>query len=588
MKKALAILLMLVMVITLVACGPKEGTDTPDTPEGPKTGGETGGVEPFDWTHYDELIQTIKTTQDMELRRKSMHEAEDMLMETGAICPIYFYNDEYMSKPDLKDFYCTLYGYKYFEKASYGDKDTVRLNISSEPQYVDPALNTAVDGAVMAVNSFSGLFTYNDKLEIVPDCVETYEVSDDGLTYTFNMREGLKWSDGSPLDATDFEYSLKRAADPATGCDYRYMLDCIEGWPEDADGDIDKLEVKASEDGKVLTIKLKSVTAYFLDLCCFPTYFPVQKEAVESAPGYKDANGKIVKPAAWTENGNYVSNGPFKNTGWVHNQTITFEKNEHFHRADDVKLQKLEFMLSDDDTAIYAAYQAGDLDFIDSVPADEVSTLLENPEFHVIDQLGTYFVCFNVKSDMFAGKTVEEANKMRRALTVAIDRQYIVDTVGQTGQKLANTFIPPGMYDGLGQEFKQNTGEYKYPNEAAVGYFDTQQDLDLARQLLTEAGFKFGDDGKLSDETPLHVNYITNKSSGHEKIASIIYDDFNELGVTMTISLMDWDTTLAERKAGHYDVARHGWVADFNDPINMLEMWTTDSGNNDAQFGRFD
>lgn len=155
---------------------------------------------------------------------------------------------------------------------------------------------------------------------------------------------------------------------------------------------------------------------------------------VESAPGYKDANGKIVKPAAWTENGNPQSpNGPFKNTGWVHNQTITFEKNEHFHRADE-ETPKLEFMLSDDDTAIYAAYQAGDLDFIDSVPADEVSTLLENPEFHVIDQLGTYFVCFNVKSDMFAGKTVEEANKMRRALTVAIDRQYIVDTVGQTGQ----------------------------------------------------------------------------------------------------------------------------------------------------------
>lgn len=123
--------------------------------------------------------------------------------------------------------------------------------------------------------------------------METYEVSDDGLTYTFNMREGLKWSDGSPLDATDFEYSLKRAADLATGCDYRYMLDCIEGWPEDADGDIDKLEAATLwEDGKVLTIKLKSVTAYFLDLCCFPTYFPGKKKWWRARPATKMPTAK--------------------------------------------------------------------------------------------------------------------------------------------------------------------------------------------------------------------------------------------------------------------------------------------------------
>ncbi|HNZ63892.1 MAG TPA: ABC transporter substrate-binding protein, partial [Bacillota bacterium] len=394
MKKALAIILMLLMVISLVACGPKK--------EG---GEEKGKVAAFPWDEYDKLIKDIKTTQDMEARMKMMHAAEDKLMDTGAICPIYYYNDEYMAKEALKGYYATLYGYKYFEKATNGDKDTIDLCIASEPDYVDPALNSAVDGAVMAVNSFSGLYTYNENLEIVPDCAEKVDISEDGKTYVFTLRDGLKWSDGSELNAKDFEYSWKRAANPKIGADYRYMLDCIEGWPEDENGDVEKLEAKASEDGKTFTVKLKSVTSYFLDLCAFPTFFPVKKDAVESAPGYLDESGNIKNPAAWTENGNYVSNGPFKNTGWTHKQSITFERNEHFHRAENVKIKKLAFMLSDDDTTIYSAYKAGNLDFIDSVPTDEVKVLLEtkNPEFHVIDQLGTYFVCFNVKSDMFAG-----------------------------------------------------------------------------------------------------------------------------------------------------------------------------------------
>lgn len=600
MKKLLTILLVFVMVFTVAACGPP--AVDPDTTESKKpvdtkdpATTEPGGtdpvddvVNPHDWAEYDRLIDEIKSTNDLESRSLLMHQAEDMLMATGAIVPIYHYNDNYMAKSDLKGYYVTPYAYKYFEKATFGGETTLNLCISSEPQYIDPALNSAVDGAVMAVNSFSGLVTYNEKMELVPDTAEKIDISEDGMTYTFTMREGLKWSNGDPFDAHDFEYSLKRAADPEVGADYRYMLDCIKGWPEDDTEDVENLAVTASEDGKTLTIELKAVTAYFLDLCAFPTYFPVHKDSVENTPGYRDADGKIKDPAAWTQDGNYISNGPFMNTGWVHNQSITFEKNPYFHRADDVKLEKLHFMLNDDDPTIYAAFQSGDLDFIDTVPPDEIKSLLDenNPEFHVVDNLGTYFVIFNVNSEMFDGMTTEEANKVRLAVTYAIDRQYIVDTVGRTGQSLANTFIPPMMLDGTGEEFKRNSAAYTYPDADDTGYYPYEQDLEMSRKLLEEAGFEFGSDGKLTGSKTLTINYLFNTNAGHAAIAQIIMDDLAQLGIEMIANQMDWDTTLAERKAGNYDVARHGWIADFNDPINMLEMWTSTSGNNDAQFGK--
>ncbi len=517
-----------------------------------------------------------------------MHEAEDMLMETGAIVPIYHYNDNYMAKPDLEGYYVTPYAYKYFEKATYGSAKELKLCIASEPQFIDPALNSAVDGAVMAVNSFSGLATYNEDMELVPDTAESIDISEDGMTYTFTMREGLKWSNGDPFDAKDFEYSLKRAADPEVGADYRYMLDCIKGWPEDDTQDVDDLAVTASEDGKTLTIELNAPTAYFLDLCAFPTYFPVHEASVEGAEDNRDADGNIKDPAAWTQDGGYVSNGPFMNVEWVHNEKIVFKKNPNFHRADNVKLETLHFMLSDDDPVIFAAYKDGSLDFIDNVPPDEIKQLLadKNPEFHVVDNLGTYFVIFNVKSEMFAGLTVEQARQVRWAVMYAIDRQYIVDAVGQTGQTLANSFLPPLMLDGTGNEFKQNTDKYTYPDEASAGYYPYEQDLDKAKEMLEDAGYEFGDDGKLLASNPIHIDYLFNTHEAHAAIAQLIMEDLAELGIEMTANQMDWDTTLAERKAGNYDVARHGWIADFNDPINMLEMWTSTSGNNDAQFGK--
>lgn len=562
MKKLLAALLAMLMII---ACAVPAMADE--------------GSEP-DWTAYDALIAEIKSTTDFVNREALMHQAEDMLMETGALMPIYYYNDTYMQKASVEGIYSNLFGNKFFMYATNGDATTLRINLASEPDKLDPALNSSVDGACLAINSFSGLYTFDAEGNLVPALAEGYEMSEDGLTYTFTLKDGLKWSDGSDLTAADFEYAWKRAANPETAADYSYMFNGIKGY---AEGD---LAVSASEDGKTFTVELTAPCAYFLDLCAFPTFLPVKQSEVEGAEGFKAEDGSILNPGAWATEAGFVCNGAYTLTEWKHNESMTYTKNPYWYDAENVKIETIEYMLSADDTAIYAAYQAGDLDFADTVPTDEIATLLEeqNPEFYIVDNLGTYYVCFNVKSDLFAGKTVEQANAMRKAFSMLVDRQYIIDTVGQTGQKIATSFIPAGMMDGNGGIFKANDETYTFP--VGDGYYAEEVDTEGAIALLESAGYVFDENGMLSAETPISFEYLTNEGSAHVAIAECMQQDLAMVGIDMTIRTCDWNVFLNDRKAGAYDIARNGWIADFNDPINMLEMWETNSGNNDVQFGR--
>ena len=459
-----------------------------------------------------------------------------------------------------------------YAKMSNG-ANTLRINLASEPDYLDPALNSSVDGACLAANSFSGLYTYNDKGVTVPALAEGYKVSDDGLTYTVTLKKNLKWSDGSALTAADFEYSWKRAVSPDTAADYEYMFSGFAGYDDGA------INVKAIDD-TTLQFVLSAPCAYIEDLMAFPTFYPVCKKYVE-AHSTKD------NPGAWCAEAGFVSNGAYVCTGWKHDVSMTYEKNPYWYDAANVSVEKIEFMLSADDTAIYAAYNAGNLDFADSLPTDEISKLLEakNPEFYIVDELGTYYVAFNAKSSLFEGKTAEQAACMRQAFSLLIDREYICENIGQTGQVAANAFIPLGMADGNGGVFKSDALNQGYYNPSAINNKQSET-IAKAKELLMAAGFKFDAEGKLSSETPIAIEYLTNENSGHIAIAESMQQDFSAVGIKMTIQVQDWNVFLEERKNGNFDIAREGWIADFNDPINMLEMWTTPSGNNDCQFGR--
>ena len=578
MKKFLALFLALVMVLALTACGagnngePATEVVDEEIPDAAELV-SAAFIDPLaDWSQYDALIAQIKAETDFAKRTELMHQAEDILMATNCVIPIYYYNDIYLMKDYVSGIYSNPYATKFFMYSTLSNgSDTLRLNLASEPDYLDPALNSSVDGACLAANSFSGLYTYDAEGKTTPACATGYTVSEDGLTYTVTLKDGLKWSDGSDLTAADFVYSWKRAASDETAADYAYMFDNIKGFPND-------LAVSAP-DATTFVFELNAPCAYMEDLMAFPTFFPVKQAAVESYADWQ------TSPGGWCQEAGFVSNGAYVCTGWNHDTSMTYEKNPYWYDADKVTVEKLEYMLSADDTAIYAAYNAGDLDFADSVPTDEVASLLDNPEFHIVDELGTYYVAFNAKSSIFEGKTPEQAAAMRTAFTILIDRDYICENIGQTGQVAANAFIPLGMADGNGGVFKSDATAQGYFDPYAINN-DYEGTVAKAITLLKSAGYKFGDDGKLSAETPIQLEYLTNTTSGHIAIAESIQQDLAAVGIELSIQQQDWNVFLEERKAGNFDFAREGWIADFNDPINMLEMWTTVSGNNDCQFGR--
>ena len=581
MKRTIAILLVLVSAFSLVfAQGAKEATVTKEVENAVEEiiaevykGADY--VDPIKgWGRYDALIAAIKAETDTAKRTEMMHEAEDILMSNWCVIPIYYYNDLYMQKSYVSGVYSNPFATKFFQYASLSNgSKTLRINLASEPDYLDPALNSSVDGACLAAASFAGLYTYNAQGITAPALAEGYTVSSDGLTYTVTLKKDLKWSDGSALTANDFVYSWKRAVSPDTAADYEYMFSGFAGY---AEGD---LAVKAIDDN-TLEFKLIAPCAYIEDLMAFPTFFPVKQAAVESYADWK------TSPGGWCQEAGFVSNGPFVCTAWNHDVSMTYEKNPYYYDAANVQLEKLEFMLSADDNAIFAAYNAGNLDLIDSVPTDEVANLIasKNPEFKVVDELGTYYVAFNAKSSLFNGKSPAQAACIREAFSILIDRDYICENIGQTGQIAANAYIPLGMADGNGGIFKESA-EAGYYDAYAINN-DPAGTINKAIALLKAAGYKFGADNKLSAETPISLTYLTNTSSGHIAIAESIQQDLATVGINLTIQQQDWNVFLEERKNGNFDFAREGWIADFNDPINMLEMWTTTSGNNDCQFGR--
>ena len=450
------------------------------------------------------------------------------------------------------------------------ETNVLNINLASEPDYLDPALNSSVDGGCLAVNSFSGLYTYDKDGNLIPAlATDMPEVSEDGTEYTVHMIES-KWSNGDDLKASDFVYSWNRVIDEKTAADYAYLFDVID---RNDDG---TLAVETPDD-YTLVIKLVSPCPYFNDLLAFPTFYPVHQASVEAA----DTDGTV--PGKWAQEAGFVCNGAYTLESWNHNESMVYVKNPNFYDAANVTMDELHFMLSADDTAIYAAYNSGDLDYIDTVPNDEIPSLNGvNPEFGILDNLGTYYIGFNVNDPVFDGKTEEEAAKMREAISLLVDRQFIVENVGQTGQIPADSFVPEGMADGNGGVFK--TADTSYYDATATG----AGELETAKGLLEEAGYTFTDngDGTYAVDPAISMTYLTNDGTAHIAVAESVQQDVALLGINLEIKSEDWNVFLEDRKSGNFTIAREGWLADYNDPVNMLEIFTSDSGNNDMQLGK--
>lgn len=488
--------------------------------------------------------------------------------------------------------------------------NSIAVCIASEPDSIDPALNSSVDGATMLCHLFAGLSKWQKNesggFDIVADCatelVEPVTNENGTVTYTYTLKDGLKWSDGKDLTANDFVYSWNRAASPALAGDYCYMFEVVDGyekmWESEPSGEKDeegndipkfinpdaKLNVVA-KDEKTIEITLAAPIAYWNELLAFPTYFPVRED--------------VVADEKWATNpATYVCNGPYKMAGWEHDSVITLEKNPDFYNAENVTMDKIEFFLSNDSNNMYANFKQGTWLMIDDVPTNEMESAKQQypDEYFVDGQIGTYYVCWNVNEKLLPeGNTLEgvEAEKaeaeIRSAMGLLLDRNYIVNDIAQGGQIPASSFVAMGMTEPNGSEFYENAGD-KAKN-GYIGFYDVSKDavmnnynkaLEILKKYYTfdEASGKF-------TNVPT-LRYLYNTSEAHKAIAEYIQQAVGNIGITMSLENQEWNTFLQTRKNGDYSVARNGWVADYNDPICFLDMWTTNSGNNDIQFGRGD
>lgn len=392
--------------------------------------------------------------------------------------------------------------------------------------------------------------------DIVGGQAEKWKVSDDGLTWTFYLRDGLKWSDGSELTAKDFEYSWKRMCDPEVAAPYgQTVLGMVKGFDEATAGNVDALGVTAKDD-KTLVVELNQICTYFGSLASFISLCPVQKETIEK-------NGD-----KWaTEAETLVSNGPYYFTEIVPDSHITMSKNPNYWNADAVKLDKLTFALLDDPNTAFAAYEAGEIEMVKSIPTEEVGNLQERDDFYREPLIGTYFVNLNVSRAPF------DNEKVRQALSLAVDRKYVANTLFEGTYTPASSMIGPGWKDADGKDFKENANGGK----PYIDVEDHKGNLEKAKALLAEAGYPNG-------EGFPEIGYATTASGYNKVLAEYLQQAWAELGINLRLDIIESPSLMAAVDEGNYDTSRNGWVGDYPDPSNMLEIFYSTNGNNQGRY----
>ena len=441
------------------------------------------------------------------------------------------------------------------------------IEMGPEVESIDPALNTTNDGANYLTYLFDNLLRTDKDGKVVPSLAQKYEVSDDGLTWTFHLRDGLKWSDGSDFTANDFVYSWQRMVDPDIAAPYaETVLGMVEGYDEaigkpDKNGnqtttpDITKLRVEAPDD-KTFVVHMSHPTPYFDKLATFAALSPVKKDVVEA------------KPDGWTlDPKTYISTGPFKLAEWKSGSYLMLEKNENYWNKDAVKLDGIKCLLMQDQNAAFSAYESGDALMIKDIPTQEITTLQKRPDYRLDPQIGTYFIDLNNTLDEFKDA------KVRQALSLALDRKYISETITAGTYTPAKGFVPAGVVDWDASAWEDHITD----PSVYINVDDYQGNLAKAKELLKEAGHENG------AGLPTIV-YSTNDQSYHKKIAEYLQQVWGELGVKVEVNIVEWKSFTPQRRSGNYQAARDGWVMDYNDPSNILQLTSTGNGNNSSKY----
>ena len=447
--------------------------------------------------------------------------------------------------------------------SSTGSVNTAGFTVQygPNPETLDPSLNSTIDASNTIITIFEPLLIINENNEVIGGQAESWTTSEDGLTWTFTMRDGLKWSDGTDLTAKDFEYTFKRMVNPDTAAPYaETCLGMIDGFDAAQAGDTDALNVKASDDGKTLTIVLSYPCSYFDKMAAFAAMSPVQQATVE-------ANGDAWCTSAET----FVSNGPYMITEWTPSERIVLSKNPNYVGGWDsskIVSDSITLLLLEDSSASYAAYNSGEAQLVKDVPTDEIPSLTraeDGGDFYLDEIMGTYYISLNDQEEPFTDVRV------RKALSLAIDRDYVANTIMQGIYTPATALVGPGIVDENGYFMDNANGGEPYISD------DYEANLEEAKSLLAEAGYPDGEGFPT-------ITYSANDSGYHIPVAEYLQQAWGELGITMNIDKVEWSSFIPMRRAGDYDISRNGWSMDYNDPSNMLELFTTNNGNNDGKY----
>ena len=448
------------------------------------------------------------------------------------------------------------------------------------PLSLDPALNSASTGSNTIRISHAGLMGYDADGNLTPELAEKYEESEDGLTYTFTLRDGLKWSDGSDFTATDVLNSWKRAASNDLGADYGFLFGVIDG--NDGEGN---MNVVVDDSARTITVQLAYAAPYFLDLCAFPVFFPVKVDTADSE-------------GVWAVNPETnVGMGPFRMVSYAADDVIVYEKNEYYWNADNVSLDGINCYLAEDNVAILTAYENGTVQLINSIDPTEFPRLKETygDEFKIEDQMGTWYILFNVHKDLSPASkqlTVQEMSQARYALGLLINREELVENVTQGGQTAATGFYPAGLSDGLNSDVRSAEGYktwYTGTNTTSSEYPTYTEDQVEACKILMDLGYAYTgslETGDIKFTDMPSVEFAFNNSGANKAIIEYVQSVWATFGLTAVINQDAWSTLQTELKNGNAEAARMGWVADYNDVTNFIEIFISNSGNNYPRLGK--
>lgn len=425
---------------------------------------------------------------------------------------------------------------------STGKEKKIVYALPSEPETLDPTLNVYSRSSIVMQNLFRGLYKISQDGLPVPSLASETKLDETGTKYTFKINPNAKWSDGKPVTAHDFEYSWKRVLNPDVASEAAFDLFYLKNGQAYNEGKAtaDQVGVKAVDD-QTLEVELENPTTYFLNLLCATSYYPVRKDVVDGNDG-------------WTKTPEtYLVTGPFTLSEIHPKQKYVLKKNPNYLDADKVQLDTLEIVFIEAAEAELAAYTNGEIDVSDNINNESLQKYLNTPEFFAEPRIGTYYFDYNTSVKPF------DDPRVRKAFAISINREAIVKNVLQSNEKIAFGFVPYGMPD-----LVDPTKEYR---DVVGDLF--KEDVAEAKRLLAEAGYP---DGKGLPE----IEFMTMSGNTDKDIAQALHSMWKEnLGVEVTINILESKIYWDEMRMGNFMIARDGWTGDYLDPMTNLTLFET-------------